>query len=357
MKNSAIFFISATSVLSIFLYNKYPSSVTPHSPPNNLITVYQDIVDNEPDYYISDPIVGMVHKPHAMREYDWPEHPNKKFQSKTNNLGFREDHDTEITKPTDVFRVLVTGDSHIDGVINNKESFPNQLEFIMNSSSGKKNEIINAGAGYYSPRAYEAVIRKYSTLSPNLFIAVIYTGNDFLDTTHFLEMSEPVARPPDYYERLEKAYALNSALVGQTLNQFFYFKNFPDMREKVINSIVESMANAAAQCTKIKSEFIVVMLPTKLDAGQHNLDKITAAIAALELDQSDFESNRQMSREICDQLHAQNIKCWNSQEALNDSKQEYFWEQDYHLNILGHKTLANGFFKKYKSNLQKPSSE
>ena len=65
---------------------------------NRFYAISKDIVNNERDYYIFDPLAGHIHKSNARREYEWPEHKDSKVTLKTNNLGFRSDVDTNIDK-------------------------------------------------------------------------------------------------------------------------------------------------------------------------------------------------------------------------------------------------------------------
>ena len=71
--------------------------------------------DHDSDYFIPDEIVGFIHRPNAKREFKFEEYPKGRIVMKTNNLGFREDKDTHDTKSEKTIRVVVTGDSHIDG--------------------------------------------------------------------------------------------------------------------------------------------------------------------------------------------------------------------------------------------------
>ena len=100
---------------------------------NKSNSISQEIVKNESDYYIIDPIVGHIHKSNAKRYYEWPEHKDGHIIFKTNNLGFRRDSDT-FTDNHDKIRILVTGDSQIDGVINNSESCCTILENLLNKA-------------------------------------------------------------------------------------------------------------------------------------------------------------------------------------------------------------------------------
>lgn len=113
------------------------------------------IVEREGDYYQNDKTVGHVHKPYAQRVYAWPESKTGKVTLKTNNLGFREDRDTVTVKEKGMIRALVSGDSQVDGVVENAGSFPHLLEEQLNAASqGAKFEFLNGGTGYYGPDHY-----------------------------------------------------------------------------------------------------------------------------------------------------------------------------------------------------------
>lgn len=114
----------------------------------------------ENDYYIYDDVAGHLHRPNARREYKWPEHKSGKIIMNTNNLGFRENADTEIQKVSGVIRILVTGDSHIDSVVYNGEFFPNQLEGLLNKGNTNPSyECINGGVGNYGPHNYSGFLK------------------------------------------------------------------------------------------------------------------------------------------------------------------------------------------------------
>lgn len=82
----------------------------------------------ERGYYTSDSIAGHIDKPFATPLYLWQEHPKGAIRLAVNNLGFREDSDTKRQKDLETYRILVTGDSHMDGVVYNSESFANRKE-------------------------------------------------------------------------------------------------------------------------------------------------------------------------------------------------------------------------------------
>jgi hypothetical protein len=103
---------------------------------------YRGFLARESAYYIPHPQVGHVHRPHAERRMQWPEHPRGEIVFRTNNLGFREDQDTAPRKPDGTVRIMVLGDSHTDGVVWNSESFPNLLEQRL----GPQVEVLSCGS-------------------------------------------------------------------------------------------------------------------------------------------------------------------------------------------------------------------
>ena len=173
-------------------YSDY--SIIPHFP------------KSESDYYQADTIAGHFHVPVASREFDWPEHPEGKIEMRTNNIGCRNDQDTEIKKHNNVKRIIITGDSHTDGVLNNSESVAAHLKEIFSKNyPDLEFEVLNAGNGYYGPQNYLGVLKKFLPYQPDAFIVIVYTGNDFLDglriETENNRMENP-ERPHGYFDKL-----------------------------------------------------------------------------------------------------------------------------------------------------------
>jgi len=153
----------ATAIL-LYLHSRKP----PH-----------DFLKDEAKYYVADAIAGHLHRPGVELEFSWYEHPRGMIVLRTNNRGFREDKDTDLKKAAKGVRILVTGDSHTDGVVYNSESFPNVLEEKLNAaSSSPRFEVINGGVGYYTFQNYSGFLRRHIDLQPDYFIATVYLGNE-----------------------------------------------------------------------------------------------------------------------------------------------------------------------------------
>jgi hypothetical protein len=125
------------------------------------------------------PILGLEHAPDV--DLDVPL-PSGQFRFRTNNLGLRRDDDVTEAKPTGVRRVLVLGDSHTDGCVDNAESFSARLEARLRAASSTRIEVLNAGVLTYSPTQELFWFRTRGIgLQPDLVILVFYPGNDAAD--------------------------------------------------------------------------------------------------------------------------------------------------------------------------------
>jgi hypothetical protein len=102
----------------------------------------------------------------------------------TNSAGF---HDVEhrIGKPSGVYRIVVLGDSFIEGLaIPIERGFTQQLEFLLQRQVEQKRvEVINLGVSGIGPAQYLRMLeRRGLTYEPDLVLMAIYPENDFWDS-------------------------------------------------------------------------------------------------------------------------------------------------------------------------------
>lgn len=177
----------------------------------------------------------------------YPEHPDHFFSYCSNNLGFREDDDTQIRK-SDSVRIVVLGDSHTDGVCWNRESYPNRLEYYLNRAGSKKTyEVINAGTGKYSPfqylRAYQFRIKP---LKPDIVIIGFYIGNDFFDmyrrddrpSCSFNQKGQIVELPPQFYFYAKPGFKSSWRSKSYVYYLFFGSRFWKNISYKVTRAII-----------------------------------------------------------------------------------------------------------------------
>lgn len=110
------------------------------------------------------------------------EHPDGGYLVTTNSLGLRRSTEVAVEPPD--LRVLVVGDSHVDGVCNSEESFPFLLEQSLRAR-GRDAEVLNAARGGQSPVNYPGTIERYADLGPDEVIVMFTGANDFLELLGF----------------------------------------------------------------------------------------------------------------------------------------------------------------------------
>jgi len=312
--------------------------------------------ESQLDYYRLDDVAGHLHRPDIRRWVDWPEHPQGGFELRTNNMGFRDDAPTAIAKPRGTVRMLVTGDSHTDGVLANPESFAGQLEDLMNGlESPAVFEAINGGHGHYGPHNYLGFLQRFLELEPDHLVIVFFVGNDLLDAVAEawvrgqLDLPE---RPDRYMDRLRRAQELSSAAVSQGLNQIYLLRTFPDLESRSLAITIDLFHQISNLCSEHGISLYTLLLPAKADVEPETDDDTAGAAEALQLLPKNLELNRRLAAALAESLDAAGIKVMNLYEDFDDSPVELFWKRDHHLNVAGHKLMAKLFVQRFAVELQ-----
>ena len=298
--------------------------------------------------YQRDPVTGHARSPNWSKTYDWPEHPRGKIEFRTNNLGLREDSDTAVPKPPGVRRILVTGDSHTEGSVYNSESWANRLEALLEEQAppGVRYEVLNAASGHFAAQHYLAVFEKFERLHPDAFVIGLYTGNDFLEAIAFAERQGELETPkrPEGYEAIERFKERDGSLyqaIGQAVNQIHFFHAFPALEQTALELTERAFREIQDRARAAGVEFVVVLLPTKLDVEwETDAERNEAMKAGLGLGAADLAVNRDLALALEHWLDAEGIPWVDVIDAMQAGTTEYYWMQDYHLNVAGHELVA-----------------
>lgn len=130
-----------------------------------------------PNAYRAEPTVGYEHAPGIDESVRLAARPSGSFRFRTNDLGLRRDDDTPVRKMPGTRRVLVLGDSHTDGYVDNGESFASLLEPRLATTVPV--EVLNAGVVGYSPaQEYLWYDVRGAALDPDVVVLMLYAGND-----------------------------------------------------------------------------------------------------------------------------------------------------------------------------------
>jgi len=295
---------------------------------------------NESGYYMADEKVGHVHLPNLRFTVNFTEYPGGKIEYRTNNLGFRENADTRLIKKHGQRRILVVGDSHTDGVIENSLSFPNLLEAKLNAV-----DVINGGTGHFGFDHYHKFLTKHLGLTPDAFIVAVYTGNDFLDAAATLTEGKPLKRPSKYMERLKLAEKKNEPAILQALNQVYFFKTFPHMRRKAQRFAKARLTAIASLCKKNSIKCYTVIIPPRHAVSSLPREKnFAAAMSQLELSESDLKTDARMRTNLASWLTRKQFPHLDLTAAMLKGERKYFWDEDHHLNINGHRLASEALY-------------
>lgn len=272
----------------------------------------------------------------------WPEHAGGGFRCRTSPEGWREDWD--VMPDHHDLLVVVTGDSHTDGMCENSESFANRLEAALRERHpGRAIEVLNTGLTGYSFYNYLGALQKLLPLHPDAFVVATYGGNDFLDMLkpwHCLHNTAPPPRSPEFWRRLHEAESVSGNAVAQALNQLLYFQSYPDQAE---------LAQQAVECVTREIERICreqgialwyVYIPPGFSTEGELEPTIAEAQRRLQLTNSDLHSYDRLADRLQAQTRTLGIPLVDLRESLRGHVGEYYWK-DLHINVRGHQLIAD----------------
>jgi hypothetical protein len=216
---------------------------------------------------VYDPITIYRHASNLNQTLPLDEYPGGKYVRRTNSAGEREDHDTDLDH-ADVF-VLVAGDSHVDGVCENPETFPNRIEAeLARSRPGSTVEVLNTGTAGYGPYHYLAVLEKYLPHSPRVFVVALFGGNDFHDVLHLRHFYDHTLAPKvdhDGWTRMQRDLGIGRAELLQGVNQMLHFKRNPDEAALSLETCRQVFVEIDRQCKARGIPWIFVYIPSVFD--------------------------------------------------------------------------------------------
>ena len=110
-----------------------------------------------------------------------------------NSQGLRDVERPTVEKPANTFRILLLGDSYVEGLrVPLEQSFGKVLEAKLNAgaSAGQRFEVIPAGVSGWGTDQQLLWFRKYGvTYQPDLVLLAFFPGNDFENNAEALEVA------------------------------------------------------------------------------------------------------------------------------------------------------------------------
>ncbi len=290
-----------------------------------------------------DPARYYRYLPQLERGAEWPEHPDGHWTRRTNGAGLREDDELRLGDVE--LSVLVTGDSHTDGVCNNAESFTNQLEARLAARHPERSVgALNVGLVGYSFFNYLGVLRGHLDPAPDVFVVAVYGGNDFLEALrpfHWFRGTEFPRRPEGYRERVERAQAVSTASLAQGLNQVMFLSEFPDQVELAIEAMQLCVTEIRRECDARGVRLVVVYIPPAYEVGWTWLDAMLGAASdELGLDAGDFDVARRLAQALFATLDALGVDGLDATAWFAEAPGPCYWERDLHIDLEAQALIA-----------------
>jgi len=283
------------------------------------------------------------HAAHLYQARTLAAHPAGGWHLRTNALGLRMDEEVR-EDPPDV-RILVTGDGNVDGVCDNADGFPHLLAAGLEAAHpGTSVEVLNAGVGGYSFYNYLGTLERFLPLQPDVFVMVVYGGNDFYEVLELHNYFAGQARPDrsqEYWPLVERALAMEP----QSLSQFFNpLKYFSVERPQVAAAAWASEAvteEVRRTCEEHGIELVVVYLPPACDVEWPALaDRLDPVREVLQLAPDDMRTLDVLAGAYLQDLGERGVRVLDLRDVFALHPGPYFWPADLHVDLTAQRLIA-----------------
>lgn len=300
---------------------------------------------------VSDPVAHVLRRPNESRVIRWPEHADGQFTIVTNAHSFREDGPTPAH--TDATRVVVIGDSHTEGMVNNSESFPNLLEGLLDARAGEgTHDVVNAGVPGVGPLEQLGQLRRCLALQPQLVVMVLFTGNDFQGARNSACFFAGgglgrIAREQEEFVRPISEIRKRWSQSAQGFHQAYDFKVRPDHFELAVGATIQCYEAMVRLCRKRSVGFLVVALPSKFEVDDDDgLGHMESMLDELGLTRDDYNVNRRLTEAFLETVEKElGVPILDLHETMRSAPDALFWSKDHHLNVRGHELVARALVR------------
>lgn len=293
--------------------------------------------------FVTDRLVYYKLAPDFYREQPFPEHPNGSYTIATNSLGLR-NRDEVRAEPPDL-RVLVAGDSHTYGLCSNEETFVALLQGELAARRpGESIETLNAGVDSHHHYMYVGALEKYGAeLAPDVFVAVVFGGNDFagaLKFQRYFRRRPMYARGPAAPELVEGRGIAEHGFLDQEIRQLCYFLNNPGEEAEMDalgRAVSREIARLGAACGS-RVLFVYLPPPSRGQPERYAADVARVAdafgVAREELESSDRIADRWLAF-----LAEEGLPFLDLRPAFRASDERLYWDEG-HIGLAGHRVVA-----------------
>jgi hypothetical protein len=283
-------------------------------------------------------------RPNLVRKIPFAERPEGEWTYRTNGAGLREDAEIASTKPD--LRALVAGDSHTEGMCNNRESYPNVLEAgLAARHPGRSVDVLNAAKSGYSFYNYLGVLERFLDLHPDVFVMGVYGGNDFIESTtlhhYFQRTSRERCEACDYESIVRLHPDVTTNIFQQAFMQLMYFRHHPEERATALEAACSVTAEVERVCREHSIRLLVLYIPPFADVQPKFLGQVYSdAVATFALTPDDLEITNRIVDEYLADTRKRGVECIDLRPRFRAETMQLYWDRDHHVNVLGNRIVA-----------------
>ena len=321
-----------------------------------------DVIWTHDPQYVVDDRVGWRPRPNFVFEYAFKSLDGKavrEFSRKHNDMGFLDDEDWSARRPGRRC-VLLVGDSHMMGIVSNKDNGAKLLEATLAPASAvAPPKVVNGSSGYYSLYQYYLRVAELAdVVRPEVVVVIVYLGNDFheLEDTGRPHLDDELREQPATARlftdrartRLDRL-GLSADLFNQGTNQASYFAEMPERGAVVMARARRTVELVAALAKDHGFTTVWVLLPSYDMVYPEVVGRMNAAGAAL----VQKRVNDGLAADFAGILSAQRQPFVDLLPVFKAHKRPVPYAADYHLWHEGHRLLADAVAPAVKTRLSR----
>ncbi|QDU67918.1 SGNH/GDSL hydrolase family protein [Engelhardtia mirabilis] len=295
------------------------------------------------------------------RRIPWPEHDRGEFVVEADFRGLRLTGPLPGERPEPL--IVLVGDSHMEGVCSNGETAAAFLErALARDPAAEGARVLNAATGMYTFPHYLGTAWRYLQLAPDVFVLVVFGGNDFgaLETDEAELRGDPKPlRPPGYNERLVRALEVQVAgreagpSLWQFLNQELLFTVDPPRLEWALARSLEYVEAIQRLADEVGTRLVVAYVPPVSDVHPEVVGPVYAPLlSVLELEDADLKATERLADRFLAALGARGVETLDARPALRGATEPCYWIADEHLNVAGLRVLGEALAERLAGSAQ-----
>lgn len=292
---------------------------------------------------VYDPQAYYIGAPGWKGKVTFRDHPAGGWPTSYNQLGFR--HPNELADPPPEVRVILCGDSHLEGLVPWSETTTALLEIGLRGRLRSRSvEVLNGAKGGYDINNYVGFLEYSLALKPQVFVVVVYGGNDFagLLVMHaYLERFELKYPDRKMQARITAAAERHMAPMAQAFHQIAHFKGRPRNAQIALDASIRALRDMHASATKAGVALICAYLPPQHDVRPQDMRaELDELIEHFDFSEDDLRITDRLADQLLDELDSQGLNVVDLRPALRAEPERTYWESDHHLNTRGHHVVA-----------------